>query len=143
MAKVRPTFKQLRESASKIGPEAVEVLDKMEVKCIRLIQLLSEVKELEKEIGYTDQHSGERHKGLRDEVEKEFIVYNLFDGIQIEDFVLSPITGSGPDWVDPIELLRLGVPDETIKAATRPGRGWTSVRVQKIKRKEHIGGAKF
>lgn len=149
MAKARPTFKQLRESIARevhgatMQADALSILNDLEAKCIRLIQIQQEVRELEKEAGYTDPHSGQRHPGIRDEIEREFIILNMFDGVQIEDFIVIPQTGSGPDYIDPIELLRLGVPDETIKAATRKGRGWTSVRVQQVKTKEHVGGAKF
>lgn len=131
MAKLRPTFPQLKAEASKIGPEAVQVIESLESKCIRVIQIQSEVKTLNEEQGYTDQYSHLRHPGLRDEVEKEMIRLNIFDGIQIEDFDVDLITGRGPDWVDPIELLRLGVTDEIINKATRFGKPWTSIRVQR------------
>ena len=144
----RPTFHRLMQAATKSLPpdqalEAINRIAKLEHMCIRLIQIQTEIKQLETEAGYTDQHSGERHPGIRDEIEKEFIKLNMFDGVQIEDYIVIPQTGSGPNWVDPIELLRRGVPDEVITAATREGRGWTSVRVQRKKLKEHIGGAKF
>lgn len=144
MAKDRPTIKQLKNAAQQdIGPDAVKALEEMESKIIRLIQALADMHELEKEIGYTDQHNGKRHPGIRDEVERLLIKYNCFDGVQIEDFICYPVTGSGPDIIDPIELLRLGVDDAIIKKATRPGKGWTSVRVQRIKTKKHAGGAEF
>ena len=146
MAKVRPTFNQLRGEAAKLGlQDRFYILDELEKKIIRVIQIQSQSKELKEEEGYTDPYSGERHPGLRDEIERQFIVLNIFDGIQVEDFDVDLVSGKGPDRIDPIELLRLGVPDEIIKKATRIGKDWTALRVQrrKTKPKEHIGGAKF
>lgn len=133
MAKLRPTFKQLREAAikEKLGIEVFQQIDDLEAKCIRVIQIQAQMKELDAEQGYMDQYTGKRHPGIRDEIEKQFIILNMFDGMKIEDYDIDLVCGKGPDWVDPIELLRLGVPDEVIKKATRVGKGWTAIRCQK------------
>jgi len=137
MAKARPTFKQLREEAAKAGLEdALPRLDELEQRIIRVIQIQAAIKEMEAEQGYTDQYTGKRHPGLRDEIEKEFIRLNMFDGMKVEDFDVDLVCGKGPDYIDPIELLRLGVKDEIINAATRKGRGWTAIRVQQRQKKE-------
>jgi len=131
MAKDRLTFRQLRKEATKLGLEdSLPWLDELEQKIIRVIQIQAQLKELEAEQGYMDQYSGKRHPGLRDEIEKEFIRFNIFNGMKVENFDVDLVSGKGPDYIDPIELLRLGVPDATIKAATRVGRGWTAIRVQ-------------
>lgn len=116
--------------------EILRRIDDMEQKVIRLIQLRAQEKEVKEEIGYRD-WDGTVHRGLSDEVEKLLIKYDLYDvGIKVEDFNVGIVTGSSPDWIDKIELLRLGVTEDIIQRATRPGTGWTSVRCQRIQKKE-------
>lgn len=143
MAKIRPTFELLRaelthdkdlDDAQKA--EGMQILASLEAKCIRLIQIQDEMNKLKVEAGYTDEYSGQRHPGLRDEVERQFIIFNLFDGIKIEDFDITLQTGKAPDRIDPIELLRNGVTDAQINASTREGKGWTTIRCQRRRGQE-------
>jgi hypothetical protein len=110
-------------------------IDDMEAKVIQLIQLRDEEKALKEKIGYTD-WDGTKHPGLSDEIEKLFVKYNLYDGVKVEDFNVSIVCGSAPDWIDKIELLRLGVTEDVIQRATRVGKGWTAVRCQRIQSKD-------
>lgn len=139
-AKQRPTFEILRAELANdksLSMEQIEegfrIIADMEAKCIRLIQIQEEQKKLQEEAGYTDDH-GHRVPGLKDAVERLFVKYDLFDGVKIEDFSVIIQTGKGPNLVDPVELLRLGVPDDVIKRATREGRGWTTIRVQRSRK---------
>lgn len=143
MAEIRPTFELLRAQLTHETDldddqkaAGMQIIADLEAKCIRLIQIQDEMNKLKDEAGYTDEYSGKKHPGLRDEVERQFIIFNLFDGVKIEDFDVTLQVGKAPDRVDPIELLRQGVTDAQIKAATKEGKGWTTIRCQRRKTQE-------
>lgn len=118
--KARPTLGEIRAA---LPPEDAERVENIS---IRLIQIQADQKALEAERGYTDS-AGQRHKGLADELEELMVIYNLFDGFQIEDYVVSPTSG-GNSRIDRTLLLNHAVPPDVIAACTVTSQ-WTSVRV--------------
>jgi hypothetical protein len=127
MAKTRPTIASLYTFPG----IAVEAVGRLERDVIRLIQLQDEQRTLEAEEGYTDRATGERHPGVRDRIEQALIGLSLFDGVEIEDYTIFLSSGKGPDRIDRLELLRLGVSDDIIKQATVSGKAWQSVTCRK------------
>lgn len=123
MQKKRPTIQSLRARPEVFKPAQVEELEK---DAIRLIQIQDEMNELRDEEGYTD-YAGTRHPGVRDRLELALVGMNLFSGVELEDFSIYLTSGKAADRVDPVELLRLGVSDTIIKAATVEGKAWTAV----------------
>ena len=135
MSKQRPTLRDLRAAAVLMAAKHtdtryVDRIDELEQSLIRLIQIQDEIKKLEAERGYTDNSTRERHKGLTDKVEELMLRYDLFDGVQIEDYIAYPHAGRA-EWIDERELLRLGVTDTIINQAKR-SKQWSTVMIRKL-----------
>jgi hypothetical protein len=114
----RPTLERLREIAAPGDAE------RMESVAVRLIQIQDQMKDLEREKGYTDGGSKERVPGISDELYSLLDGYDL-DGLRIEDYLVYRTAGESAR-IDKIALLNMGVDPLIIEQATKKT-PWTAI----------------
>ena len=122
----KPTIAELR--ARQGNPVPPDELQEIEAKAVRLIQIQAEQRRLEDEKGWTDPHSGERHRGLVDELQELFVIHNV-RGIVLEDYTVAIRDGSNSR-IDAVLLANEGVTGEQIANATVKT-NWCTVSVTK------------